>query len=176
MIERLKESRGAAFGFKVVGRISGDEVTAFEPQIAFLIKERKERPIGILADLSQMEGADWEHIGMRCVFSRNTPTISREWRWSVRTNGKKWWLCFSPEPLFFRPRLAISQLQRSLLPGTGSDRARMLITSPYEECISVQVSLRTTFLSTRICKTASEDIFDVILAAQNLAPARMWGR
>src|ERR1700677_2613698 len=59
MIERLKESRGSAFGFKVVGRISGDEVTAFEPQIAFLIKERKERPIGILADLSQMEGADW---------------------------------------------------------------------------------------------------------------------
>jgi hypothetical protein len=52
----------------------------------------------------------------------------------------------------------------------------MLITSPYEECISVQVFLRTTFLSTRICKTASEGIFDVILAAQNLAPARMWGR
>jgi hypothetical protein len=59
MIERLRESRGAALGFKVVGRISGDQVTAFEPQIAFLIKERKERPIGILADLSQMEGADW---------------------------------------------------------------------------------------------------------------------
>ena len=60
MIERLKESGGAAFGFKVVGRISGDEVKAFEPQIEFLIKERKERPIGILADLSQMEGADWK--------------------------------------------------------------------------------------------------------------------
>ena len=41
----------------------------------------------------------------------------------------------------------------------------MLITSPYEECISVQVSLRTMFLSTRICKTASDDIFDVILAS-----------
>ena len=60
MIERLKESRGSAFGFKVVGRISGDEVKAFEPQIEFLIKERKERPIGILADLTQMEGADWK--------------------------------------------------------------------------------------------------------------------
>jgi hypothetical protein len=33
MIEKLKESRGAAFGFRVVGRISGDEVKAFEPQI-----------------------------------------------------------------------------------------------------------------------------------------------
>jgi hypothetical protein len=58
MIERLKESRGAAFGFKVVGRICGEEVKAFAPQIEFLIKERKERPIGILADLSQMESAD----------------------------------------------------------------------------------------------------------------------
>ena len=60
MIERLKESRGAAFGFKVVGKISGGEVKAFVPQIEFLIKERKERPIGILADLSEMEGADWK--------------------------------------------------------------------------------------------------------------------
>jgi hypothetical protein len=51
MIERLRESRGAAFGFKVTGRISGDEVKAFEPQIEFLIRERKARPIGILADL-----------------------------------------------------------------------------------------------------------------------------
>jgi len=60
MIERLKETFGSAFGFKVVGKITGDEVKAFEPQIEFVIKERKERPIGILADLSQMEGADWK--------------------------------------------------------------------------------------------------------------------
>jgi SpoIIAA-like len=59
MIERLKESQGAAIGFKVTGKITGDEVKAFEPQIEFLVKERKERPIGILADVSQMEGADW---------------------------------------------------------------------------------------------------------------------
>jgi hypothetical protein len=60
MIERLKESQGSAIGFKVVGRITSDEVRAFEPQIEFVIRERKERPIGILADLSQMEGADWK--------------------------------------------------------------------------------------------------------------------
>jgi hypothetical protein len=60
MIERLKESRGAAIGFKVTGRISGDDLEAFAPQIEFVIAERKERPIGILADLSQMEGADWK--------------------------------------------------------------------------------------------------------------------
>src|SRR5271154_3903425 len=60
MIERLKESQGASIGFRVIGKITGDEVKAFEPQIEFLIRERKERPIGILADVSQMEGADWK--------------------------------------------------------------------------------------------------------------------
>jgi SpoIIAA-like len=60
MIERLKESQGAAFGFKVIGKITADEVKAFEPQIEFVIAQRKERPIGILADLSQMDGADWK--------------------------------------------------------------------------------------------------------------------
>jgi hypothetical protein len=60
MIERLKESGGSAFGFKVAGKITGEEVKAFEPQIEFVIAQRKQRPIGILADLSQMEGADWK--------------------------------------------------------------------------------------------------------------------
>jgi len=60
MIERLKESHGAAIGFKVVGRVTADEVKAFEPQIEFVIAQRKDRPIGILADLSQMQGADWK--------------------------------------------------------------------------------------------------------------------
>ncbi len=60
MIERLKESQGAAIGFRAVGRTTAEEVKAFEPQIEFLIRERKKRPIGILADLSQMEGADWK--------------------------------------------------------------------------------------------------------------------
>ncbi len=59
MIEALKESWGAAFGFRVVGHVSAEEVTRFEPQIDSVIKERKTRPIGILADLSQMNGADW---------------------------------------------------------------------------------------------------------------------
>ena len=60
MIERLKESHGATIGFKVVGRVTADEVKAFEPQIEFVIAQRKERPIGILAELSQMQGADWK--------------------------------------------------------------------------------------------------------------------
>jgi len=60
MIERLKESFGGVLGFKVVGKLTGEDIKAFEPQIDFLLSERKHKPIGLLADLSQMEGADWK--------------------------------------------------------------------------------------------------------------------
>ena len=59
MIERLKESFGGVLGFKVVGRMTADDIKAFEPQLEFVIAERKHKPVGILADLSQMEGADF---------------------------------------------------------------------------------------------------------------------
>ena len=60
MIERLKESYGGVLGFKVVGKLTGEDIKNFEPQIEFVLAERKHKPIGILADLSQMEGADWK--------------------------------------------------------------------------------------------------------------------
>ena len=60
MIERLKESHGGVIGFQVIGRLTAREVEAFEEQIKFLIAERRNRPIGIVADLSQMEGVDWK--------------------------------------------------------------------------------------------------------------------
>jgi hypothetical protein len=59
MIERLKESFGGVIGFKVVGKLTAEDIKAFEPQIEVVIAERKHKPIGILADLSQMEGADF---------------------------------------------------------------------------------------------------------------------
>ncbi len=60
MIERLKESFGGVLGFKVTGKMTGEDIKSFEPQIEFLLRERKHKPIGILADLSQMHGADWK--------------------------------------------------------------------------------------------------------------------
>jgi hypothetical protein len=59
MIERLKESMGGVIGFKVIGKLTAEDIKGFEPQIEFLIAERKHKPIGILADLSEMHGADW---------------------------------------------------------------------------------------------------------------------
>ena len=60
MIERLKESGGAAFGFKVTGSLSSEDLNAFAPQLEFFVAERKKRPIGILADLTDMRGAEWK--------------------------------------------------------------------------------------------------------------------
>ncbi len=58
MIERLRESSGGILGFKVTGKMTDEEIKAFEPQIEFLLRERKHKPIGILADLSEMHGAE----------------------------------------------------------------------------------------------------------------------
>jgi hypothetical protein len=62
VIERLKETGGAAFGFRIVGKITSEEVKAFQPQIELFIAERKKHPIGILADLTEMQGAEWESV------------------------------------------------------------------------------------------------------------------
>lgn len=59
MIERLKES-DKAFGFKVSGHVTADEVEAFLPQLERAIAGRGKRTIGILADVSDMEGTDWD--------------------------------------------------------------------------------------------------------------------
>jgi len=58
MIDRLKESSGGVMGFKVTGKMTDEDIKRFEPQIEFLLRERKHKPIGILADLSQMRGAE----------------------------------------------------------------------------------------------------------------------
>ena len=66
MTERLKESSGGVIGFKVVGHVTVQDADEMEQQIQFLIHSRRKRPIGILADLSEMNGMDlqarWEEI------------------------------------------------------------------------------------------------------------------
>jgi hypothetical protein len=58
MIERLKESHGTAFGFKVVGKLTVEDVAGLSQQIEFLIGQHK-KPLGLLADVSEMDGASW---------------------------------------------------------------------------------------------------------------------
>lgn len=59
MIERLRESDDKAFGFRVSGTVTAEEVEAFEPQLEQAIARRGKRSIGILADLSALQGVEW---------------------------------------------------------------------------------------------------------------------
>jgi len=67
MIERLKASGGWAFGFKVTGKVTEEDIKAFEPQLSFAIAERKKRPLGILADNSEMDSIDLSARGKNCA-------------------------------------------------------------------------------------------------------------
>ncbi len=58
MIEILKESRGAALGFKVHGTLTADDIVELGRHIEQTIVASK-HPIGLLADLSEMHGATW---------------------------------------------------------------------------------------------------------------------
>jgi hypothetical protein len=58
VIEKLKESRGRAFGFKVTGRLDADDVSSLLKQLDYAIGDDR-HPFGLLADLSEMEGASW---------------------------------------------------------------------------------------------------------------------
>lgn len=60
MIERLKKTGGIAFGFKVEGNLSAEDLMEFEPQLEFFLAQQKKHPIGILADLTDMHGAEWK--------------------------------------------------------------------------------------------------------------------
>ena len=44
--------------FEWSGKMTAEDIKEFEPQLEVLIRERKHKPIGILADLSQMHGAE----------------------------------------------------------------------------------------------------------------------
>ena len=41
MIERLQETGGVAFGFRVVGKLLDKELKTFEPQLEFFIAQQK---------------------------------------------------------------------------------------------------------------------------------------
>jgi len=66
MIKRLRESDDKAFGFRVSGTLTAEDLEAFEPQLEQAIARRGKKTIGILADLSALQsvewGARWEEI------------------------------------------------------------------------------------------------------------------
>ena len=80
MIQRLRESEGRAFGFKVSGKVTAEDVRAFLPQLELAIRERGKRTFGILADLTDMEGtawaARWEEIQFLSKYSEHIERVA----------------------------------------------------------------------------------------------------
>ncbi len=58
MIEKPKESRGIAVGYKVHGQLTADDLPALSSLIENTIAANK-HPVGVLADISDMHGATW---------------------------------------------------------------------------------------------------------------------
>jgi hypothetical protein len=58
VIEQLGESRGSAFGFEVIGKLTTADVAHLSELIDNVIVANK-KPIGVLANLSEMHGATW---------------------------------------------------------------------------------------------------------------------
>lgn len=110
MIERLKETGGWAFGFKVTGTVTEEDVKAFEPQLKFAIDERKKRPIGILADITEMDSVDlaarWEELRFLHKYSDHIARVAlvgaKPWEEVVSTliGGT---VLFAAETHYFHP-------------------------------------------------------------------------
>jgi hypothetical protein len=77
MIENLQQSRGPAFGFAVHGVLTEADTQEVTTQLDHMIGNYKE-PIGLLADLGQMDGVDWaaRWDAMRFL-QRHTDQIAR---------------------------------------------------------------------------------------------------
>ena len=77
MILKLKESHGRAFGFKVTETFTADDIRDISKQIDITIAGNK-KPIGIVADLSEMHGATWAARWEEMRFlQRHTDSIAR---------------------------------------------------------------------------------------------------
>ncbi len=59
MIEALPQSTPPAFGFKVAGQLTADDITAVASLIDAAIAANHNKPIGLLSDLTAMHGATW---------------------------------------------------------------------------------------------------------------------
>jgi len=74
MIARLPESNDRAIGFKITGRVTAPEVEAFAKQVDFAFGKRGKRKVGILADLSAMEGMEWRARLSEVAFLKDRAT------------------------------------------------------------------------------------------------------
>jgi hypothetical protein len=80
VIEKLMQSDSSAFGLKLEGEVSAEQIREFAPQIEFVMGQRGHRKIGILVDLSSSDetewGAHWEEIQFLRKYSGHIERIA----------------------------------------------------------------------------------------------------
>jgi hypothetical protein len=77
LVERLSESNGLVFGFKVIGKLTAEDMVDITQQIDFVLAGHKGH-LGLLADLTAMEGASWSARWEEMRFlQRHTDRIAR---------------------------------------------------------------------------------------------------
>jgi hypothetical protein len=77
VIENVQQSRGPAFRFTISGVFTTADSEELTTQLDQMIGDNK-KPIGVLADLSQMDGADWiPRWGEMRFLERHTNQIAR---------------------------------------------------------------------------------------------------
>jgi hypothetical protein len=77
MIKRLQESHGTSLGFEIVGNLTTDDVASLSQQID-VTNTNDKKHIGLLADLTHMEGADWNaRWGEMRFLQRHSAKIAR---------------------------------------------------------------------------------------------------
>lgn len=77
MIQKLPESNGIAFGFKVTGKLTPEDILSITPALDAAIADHK-KPIGLLIDIADMHGATWDARFEEMHFLRHhAPHIAR---------------------------------------------------------------------------------------------------
>lgn len=146
MILRLEESQKAAFGFKVTGKLTADDVGMISAQMEHFIAQHK-RPIGLLADLSEMEGASWAARWEEMRFlQRHSDHIAR-----MAVISADEWRDVSKVALVataMLPRRFTSSPPRSFMHGTGSRWPGQTNRCRLESCITVKACFTITLPNT----------------------------
>jgi hypothetical protein len=77
MIKKLQESHSTSFGFEIVGKLTTDDVANLSQQID-VTNTNDKKHIGLLVDLTHMEGADWNaRWGEMRFLQRHSAKIAR---------------------------------------------------------------------------------------------------
>ena len=151
MIERLKESSGGVIGFKVIGKMTAEDIKASSRKSAISSPSASTSPSASSPTSPRCTAPSWRRAGTRCASCRSTPTTSRAWRWSAPASGRRLWPSSPPARPCSSPRRATSTAPKSCTPGSGSAPPNTPKTFPCARSRPPPASGRTTIRNTWAC-------------------------